>query len=269
MGKARLACHADALDPTGTAMSAAHPNPVVLLHGLGATYYEDLNYLELFLQQKGYCTFSLTYGAFPAFPYVGGLKKISDSSQEIGTFIRAVQQQTAASKIDIVGHSEGAFQSLYVPKFTGVASIIDKIVAIAPPTHGTTFGGIYDLAYVGGNVTRQLNSVILNTVGCGACDDLGPGGSAVIRLNDGKPIKQPGNTLTVIASQDDELVTPTYTAFVNETGVNNLYIQTTCPNDRVGHVGEAYDTNVWNLIVNALDPVHAAPFACSSGCPGK
>ena len=26
--------------------SAAHPDPVVVLHGLGATYYEDLNYLQ-------------------------------------------------------------------------------------------------------------------------------------------------------------------------------------------------------------------------------
>jgi hypothetical protein len=30
-------------------------NPVVLLHGLGATYYEDLNYMQYWLQTQGCC----------------------------------------------------------------------------------------------------------------------------------------------------------------------------------------------------------------------
>lgn len=199
---------------------------------------------------------------------MGGLQHIADSAQTIGAFIKTVQAQTGASKIDIVGHSEGAFQSLYVPKFEGVAPLIDKIVAVAPPTHGTTFGNLYTLSYIGGNLTNGLINTVLNTVGCAACGDLVTGGPAVLRLNDGTPIKQPGNQITVIASRSDELVTPTYVAFVNETGVNNMYVQDTCASDPVGHVSEAYDTNVWNLIINALDPANAAPFACATGCPG-
>ncbi|KAJ5212385.1 uncharacterized protein N7498_004031 [Penicillium cinerascens] len=244
-------------------------NPVVLLHGLGATYYEDLNFLQYWLQNQGYCTYSLTYGAYEGFPFVGGLKHIADSAPQIAAYIKEVVQKTGKSKVDLVGHSEGAFQSLYVPKFEGVSDLIDKIASIAPPTHGTTFAGLYDLAYLFGNASRKAVADVLDTFGCGACDDLGPGGAAIARLNDGTPIVQPGNTVTIIASKFDELVTPPSTAFVHQDGVTNRYIQETCPLDPVGHIGEAYDLNVWNLVKNVLDSTPNRKFLCLIGSPGK
>lgn len=243
-------------------------NPVVLLHGLGATYYEDLNFLQYWLQADGYCTYSLTYGAYDGFPFVGGLKPIKESAPEIAAYIKEVAQKTGKSKIDLVGHSEGAFQSLYVPKFEGVSDLIDKIIPIAPPTHATTFANLYELAYVLGNSSRALVGDVLKTVGCGACDDIGPDGAAVVALNDG-PIVQPGNHVTVIASKHDELVTPPTTSFIDEDGVKNTYIQDTCPLDPVGHIGEAYDLNVWNLVKNALDSTPDRKFLCLLGSPGK
>ncbi|OJJ50380.1 hypothetical protein ASPZODRAFT_128995 [Penicilliopsis zonata CBS 506.65] len=253
-----------------TCRSTTHPNPVVLLHGLGATWYEDLNYLQAFLAASDFCTFASTYGAYDAFPFLGGLKPINDSAAEIASYIRTVANETGASKIDLVGHSEGGFQTLYVPKFeAGIADLLDTLVAIAPPTHGTTFAGLYDLAYVLGNVSRTLVGEALDILGCPACNDLGPDGPAVLRLNDGDPIVQSGNRLTVIASTDDELVTPTQTAFVDETGVRNEYVQATCPLDPVGHIGEAYDLNVWNLVLNALEDTPEREFVCVLGSPGK
>ncbi|GKZ29858.1 hypothetical protein AbraIFM66950_006818 [Aspergillus brasiliensis] len=250
--------------------STDHPNPVVLLHGLGATYYEDLNYLQEWLQNQGYCTYAKTYGAYEGFPFVGGLKAIADSAPEIAAYIREVKEKTGADKIDLVGHSEGAFQTLYVPKFEdGISEMLDKLVAIAPPTRGTNFAGLYDIAYVLGNLSRDLIGEVLDTVGCAACDDLGPDGAAVDRLNDGEAIVQPGNSLTVIASRVDEMVTPTTTSFVHEDGVTNEWVQDTCPLDPVGHIGEAYDLNVWNLVKNALDSTPKREFVCSLGSPGR
>ena len=111
---------------------------------------------------------------------------------------------------------------------------------------------------------------VLGLFGCPACNDLGPGGAAVERLNDGLPIVQPGNTVTVIASKSDELITPLGTAFINETGVNNIYVQDYCSSDVVGHIGEAYDTNVWNLVLNALMGNMEGNFTCiTSGSPGR
>lgn len=248
--------------------SAAHPNPVVLLHGLGATYYEDLNLLEAYLQAQGFCTFSLTYGSYAGFPFVGGLEPIAQSAVEIASFVKEVQSKTGAAKIDLVGHSEGAFQSLYIPKTQGVAAAIDKIVAIAPPTHGTDFAGLYKLAQIGGGLTEAVVTGVLSIVGCAACNDLLPGGVAVRALSDG-PIAQPGNTVTIIASRSDELVTPTTTAFVYEPNVKNIYIQDYCPLDPVGHIGEAYDLNVWNLVLNSLESAYDRQFQCVIGSPGR
>lgn len=251
-------------DPSCTP-SAAHPDPVVLLHGLGATYYEDINVLQSYLAGKGYCTFAETYGDYPGFPFVGGLRPIADSAAEIRQQIQQVLAETGAAKVDIVGHSEGGFQSLYVTKTQGIANRIGSVVAIAPPTHGTTFGGLVNAAYAFG--IRSQVSAALQAFGCPACDNLITGGAAVQTLNTG-PIAQTGVHYTVITSRYDELVTPTDTAFVHEPGVVNEYVQDTCPFDPVGHIGEAYDTNVWNLVANALDPANAKPFFCSAGSPG-
>ncbi len=247
--------------------SAQHPEPVVVLHGLGATYYEDLNFLQSDLAAMGYCTFSQTYGAYPGFPYVGGLRPIADSAREIKAFIEQVRAETGAAKVDIVGHSEGGFQSLYVTKTQGIANQINRVVAIAPPAHGTTFAGLYNLAYIFGQSERTAVGQALTALGCPACSDLGKGGSAVATLDSG-PIAQPGVSYTIITSRYDELVTPTDTAFVAEPGVTNEYVQDTCPYDPVGHIGEAYDLNVWRLVENALDPTTAKRFACTAGSPG-
>ncbi|PLB53857.1 secreted lipase [Aspergillus steynii IBT 23096] len=250
--------------------SEKHPNPVVLLHGLGATFYEDLNFLQYWLQAQGYCTFAQTYGDYDGFPFLGGLKAIAESATEIADYIHEVAEKTGADKVDLVGHSEGAFQTVYVPKFTdGTSELLDKLVAIAPPTRGTNFGGIYNLAYAFGNHSREAVGEVLKTVGCAACDDLGPDGDAVDKLNDGEPIVQAGNKLTVIASKLDEMVTPTSTSFVHEDGVNNVWVQDDCKLDPVGHIGEAYDLNVWNLVKNALDDTPKRKFFCVLGSPGK
>ncbi|MDT8911360.1 alpha/beta fold hydrolase [Amycolatopsis sp. PS_44_ISF1] len=247
--------------------SAAHPHPVVFLHGLGATYYEDLNFMQAAVAAKGYCTFSRTYGAYPGFPVVGGLRPIADSAAEIKAFIGQVLAETGASQVDLVGHSEGGLQSLYVTKTQGIAGRIGTVVAIAPPTHGTTFAGLTKLAYLLGQGERDAVGRALSTLGCPACDNLITGGSAIATLNAG-PVAQPGVRYTIITSRADELVTPTDTAFVREPGVDNQYVQDTCPLDPVGHIGEAYDLNVWNLVGNALDPAHARKFLCTVGSPG-
>lgn len=245
--------------------SAEHPDPVVLLHGLGATSYEDLNVLQGWLAARGYCTFASTYGAYEGFPLVGGLRDVDESAQEIAAYVAKVRGWTGAAKVDLVGHSEGGFQSLYVPKTQDVQ--VGKVVAIAPPTHGTTFAGVYNLAYLFGRAERDAVDKALKTVGCPACSQIGSGGTAVATLNDG-PIARPDVDFTVITSRYDELVTPTETAFVREPGVVNQYVQDFCPLDPVGHIGEAYDTNVWNMVAGGLESTPNRRFLCGVGSPG-
>ncbi|KAF2214159.1 hypothetical protein CERZMDRAFT_5968, partial [Cercospora zeae-maydis SCOH1-5] len=248
--------------------SPSHPNPVIVLHGILANAYIGINALYEYLGTQGFCTFSTTYGAF--LPGVlpidfGGVTSISQSSAEVAAFIQQVLASTGASQVDIVAHSEGGFLSLYVPKFYPyLQPHIRNIVAIGPPTHGTTISGLYDAAYIFGEPSRRLVGDLFEAVGCGACDDLGPQGPAVLALNDG-PIAQPGIQYTIIASQYDEIVTPPSTAFVLEPSVVNLYIQQYCPADTAGHVHEPYDPNIQAVVANALNGHPAGPAFCSTG----
>lgn len=248
--------------------SKDNPNPVVLLHGLGATYYEDINILEAYLKAQDFCTFSLTYGEYDEFPFVGGLKPIKESAVEIAEFVKEVQSKTGAKKIDLVGHSEGAFQTLYVTKFGGVKGIIQRVFAIAPPTHGTTFLSLYNVTDLSPKLTRPLVTTILTKFGCSACANLLPNGDAVAELTNG-PIAQEGVSYTILTSKNDQLVVPTTTSFVYEDGVRNKYVQDFCPQDPVGHLGEAYDPNVMELVRNALKDDPAGPKVCVLGFPGK
>jgi triacylglycerol esterase/lipase EstA (alpha/beta hydrolase family) len=244
--------------------SAAHPEPLVLLHGLGGNGPGNYSFLGPFLAAKGYCAFSLTYGqATPAIP-VGGTVSIVQSSAEIEAFIDQVRASTGAAKVNIVGHSEGGFQSIYGPKVRGYAGKVAKVVALAPPTHGTTFGGLVSVGdYLG---LRPLVDQVLRDFGCPACDEIIVGGSAVQQLTAG-PIAQPGVKYTVIASRFDALVTPHETSFIRESGVKNEFVQDTCPLDPVGHVGLAFDPSVAQLVANALDPAHAQSVICGFGPP--
>ncbi|TDU88397.1 lipase (class 2) [Kribbella voronezhensis] len=240
--------------------SAAHPEPLVLLHGLGGNY----SYLGPYLAAKGYCAFTLTYGQVtPAIP-VGGTVSVVQSAAEIEAFIDRVRTATGAAKVSIVGHSEGGFQSIYGPKVRGYAGKVASVVALAPPTHGTTFAGLVSVGdYLG---LRPQVDQVLRDFGCPACDEIIVGGSEVQKLTAG-PIAQPGVKYTVIASRFDALVTPHETSFIREPGVRNEFVQDSCPLDPVGHVGLAFDPSVAQLVANALDPAHAHPVICGFGPP--
>lgn len=244
--------------------SAAHPEPVVLIHGLGGNGPGHWAYVAPVLARAGYCVFHLTYGTpVPLLP-VGGLRPIDESARQIGRFVDQVRTRTGAREVDLVGHSEGGFQSLYIPKVLGFGAKVDDVVSLAPPTDGTTAGGLVVLADLLG--IRPTVDWVLENFGCQACDDLLPGGTAVRRLTDG-PIAVAGVDYTVIASRADVLVTPTETSFVREPGVTNLYVQDVCPHDPVGHIGMAFEQGVADMITNALDPTTARPVRCSIGLP--
>jgi triacylglycerol esterase/lipase EstA (alpha/beta hydrolase family) len=244
--------------------SAAHPAPVVLIHGLSSTGQENWSYVGPYLADAGYCTYSLTYGATsPLGRGVGGIGPIPQSAQQVADFISQVRAETGAAKVDLVGHSEGAFLSLYVPKEEPVAGQIGRVVAMAPPTHGTSFADLVTLSNDLG--LAGLRSLLLQGT-CQACSELIDGGSAVATLDNG-PIAQPGIAYTILISRYDELVTPPTTAFVNESGVTNEYVQDLCPYDPVGHVGLAFDSGVAQMITNALDPATATRVSCSFGPP--
>ncbi len=92
--------------------SAAHPQPVVLAHGLMANKTVNWHTMSPLLANDGYCVFALTYGQRPEIDFgvykPGGLKKMEVSAGQLSEFVDEVLAATGASKVDIVGHSEGS-----------------------------------------------------------------------------------------------------------------------------------------------------------------
>ncbi|PVI02346.1 alpha/beta-hydrolase [Periconia macrospinosa] len=243
-------------------------NPVVVLHGLSANKHVDLNSLQYHLNEKGFCTFTLTYGAHKLFPLVGGIKPMAESAKEIAAFIEEVASKTG-KKVDLVGHSEGGVMTLYVPLTqSGIANKIERTVALGPAIHGAKYYGLTDLAWLGGDLSASMVEKVLRTVGAPAIADMATGGAVHKAFEKAKGnILQSGVKATVIMSKSDTLVEPE-TSIVDEKGVRNLYVQDYCPDDKVGHAGLAWDKGVWGIILNELTGEYDnKTVACEAGLP--
>ena len=231
---------------------SAH-NPVIMLHGLSADEYVDLNVLQYWLNERGFCTFTLTYGAHTLFPLVGGLKEMADSAGEIAEFVKQVKSKTGASKVDLVGHSEGGVMALLVPLIeSGIPELLGHTVSLGPAVHGAKYYGLTDLAWVGGDLTFDMVETAINTLGAPAIADMATGGNVynIFQKATGH-IVQAGVKASIVMSRSDTLVAPEV-SIIDEAGVRNLYVQDYCPDDKVGHAGLAWDQSVWGIIYNEL-----------------
>ena len=251
--------------------SAAHPDPVVLVHGLGATMGENWATYAPLLANNGYCVFALTYGLHPGETFVGGLSRMEDSSKELAAFVDRVLAATGARQVDLVGHSEGTVMPQYYLKFRGGAAKVDKYVAITPIYHGTTLLGVgaliaaLEAAYpqFAGPIDRQFAR------GCGSCTEFLRGSPFLQHLYADGHYAVPGVTYTTIMTRYDELVTP-YTSgrLPAAPNVTNIVLQDQCPKDFAEHIAVAFDPTVGQDILNALDPAHKKPVPCRLVLPG-
>lgn len=243
----------------GCRPTSEHPRPVVLLHGLSTNAGQNWALHGPAIAKAGYCVFSLTYGVNQL--GMGGQGSVAASAPEIGEFIDRVRATTDAETVDLVGHSLGGFLALFVTKVNGYAPKVGRVVAMAPPTHGTTLLGLLRLTSALG-IRGVVGDALAAT--CPACVDLVEGGPAQVELTAG-PVAQPGVTYTVIASRFEAIVTPSSRSFIREPGVRNYYVQDRCPLDPVGHFGLGMDFGVTSMILNGLDP--STPIRCGFGPP--
>ncbi|MFF2147864.1 esterase/lipase family protein [Kitasatospora sp. NPDC058190] len=243
--------------------TAAHPNPVVLVHGTFANRYENWLALSPLLKGLGYCVFALDYGTIPGITStgsglllpIGGLGPVPASAAQLASFVDLVRNATGAAKVDIVGHSQGGMLPNYYLKFLGGASKVDKLVGLAPSNHGTTLDGITKLAPYFPGVTDLVYTV------CQACRDQAVG-SDFNRTMASRPDTVPGVSYTVISTVYDEVVTPWQTQFLNGPDVDNEVLQDHCPITLAEHVAIAFSPTALHLVTNALDPANATPVLC-------
>ena len=140
--------------------TAAHPHPVVLVHGLFANMTDNWQTMSPLLANNGYCVFALTYGndagASAPLDEVGGLAPMEQSAVELRAFVNRVLAATGARKVDIVGHSEGATMPDYYIEYLGGAAKVARYVGVSGVKHGTTLHGIGTLVTEFASLFPQL-----------------------------------------------------------------------------------------------------------------
>src|SRR6478735_2049726 len=119
--------------------TAAHPRPVILVHGTFEDMANNWQALSPLLSNNGYCVFALNYGSFGGSGAVGvyGTGYIESSAAQLGAFVDKVLAATGASRVDIVGHSQGGMMPRYYMRFDNGAAKVHTLVGLAPSNHGS------------------------------------------------------------------------------------------------------------------------------------
>ena len=243
----------------GCKPSAAHPEPVVLVHGLFADQSDNWQTISPFLADNGYCVYSLTYGndASNQVPFnrFGGLADMESSADQLASFVNKVLSETGAAKVDIVGHSEGGTMPDYYLKFLGGSAKVDHFVALSGVMHGTDFWGLSSLETLGSGYgySQQFSAGVAQF--CASCLEFLTSSSFMHSLDaptagscpyDGAAVN--GVRYTSIATGNDELVRPPTSDFIDQRcngvagiGVDDILVQKQCPLDQSDHLAIAAD----------------------------
>jgi triacylglycerol esterase/lipase EstA (alpha/beta hydrolase family) len=241
---------------------APHPRPVVLVHGTFEDMSDNWQALSPLLVDQGYCVFALNYGSYGGSGSIGiyGTGDIPTSAEQLGAFVARVLGATGASKVDLVGHSQGGMMPRYYLRFLGGASFVHTLVGLAPSNHGTTLDGLFTLASYFPGADAFIGTL------CPACEQQAAGSAFLSKLNAGGDTV-PGVHYTVIESANDEVVTPYTSAFLSGPSVTNILLQQQCPLDQGEHLSMPYDHIADADVLNALDPAHRVAPACTPVLP--
>ncbi|MEV0247514.1 alpha/beta fold hydrolase [Nocardia sp. NPDC050712] len=263
--------HADTAPPAANDWnckpSAAHPNPVVLVHGTTANSALNWWTLSPELAGAGYCVFTFDYGmTLLSWGLIGGLGDIPRSAETMRVFVDKVLAATGAAEVDVVGHSQGGMMPNYYLKRLGGAAKVGTLIGLAPSNHGTTAGGLVELTDAA-RLSGWING-FYTLLGYPAFTQQAAGSDFQKALfADGDTV--PGVRYVVIQTRNDRVVTPYTNAFLQGDDVTNILIQDHCPSDPVGHVGLALDSPTHQHILNLLGP-NTSDFkpACTGYGPG-
>jgi triacylglycerol esterase/lipase EstA (alpha/beta hydrolase family) len=252
--------------------SPEHPEPVVLVHGLLANQTVNHNVLSPLIANDGHCVFSLTYGTKPEVTtpiyQPGGLKKMDDSAAALGVFIDKVLAATGASKVNIVGHSEGSLMPNWYVKYLGGSAKVNRYVGLTTLWDGTQVGGFALVASLGEQLGLGPESYAAIDAFCESCGQFLHGSPFMDEMREGG-VAHPDVTYTNIVTMLDQLVIP-YTSGLMAPGPNvtNHVVQQHCPTDLSDHLTVAFDPVSAILILNALSPQAPRPVPCTVVLPG-
>jgi triacylglycerol esterase/lipase EstA (alpha/beta hydrolase family) len=240
---------------------AAHPRPVVLIHGTFADMSDSWQALSPLLANHGYCVFALNYGAHGGSEQLGiyGVGDIAESARQLSAFVNRVLRATGARRVDLVGHSQGGMMPRYYLKHLRGASKVRNLIGLSPSNHGTTLDGIFTL----GEYFPGAGAFLTD---CPACEEQRAGSPFITELNSGGETV-PGVRYTMIQTSYDEVVTPYSSAFLSGPDVTDILLQDQCPLDFGDHLSMPYDHIADADVLNALDPADPVHPACTPVLP--
>jgi triacylglycerol esterase/lipase EstA (alpha/beta hydrolase family) len=230
--------------------TSTHPYPVVLVHGTFANMYDSWGALAPDLVNSGYCVYAFNFGQTIVPSSIDGTGDIAASAGQLSSFVRQVLSKTGASKVDLVGWSQGGMMPRYYLDNLGGASKVNMLVGLAPSNYGTTVDGVTTLITDYGLL--GIATAALSVV-CTSCVQQLQGSSFLSKLNETPT--EPGVRYVVIETKGDDVVTPYTNAFLPAaSNVQNITLQNQCPQDASDHISIAYDSNALDDVLNALGP---------------
>jgi triacylglycerol esterase/lipase EstA (alpha/beta hydrolase family) len=242
--------------------SAAHPYPVVLVHGTWENQYDNWAYIAPRLQVAGECVYSFNYGGGTG--GLNGVNSIMTSATQMATFVNQVLASTGATKVDVVGHSQGAMMPRAYIKYDGGATKVNNLIGLNGTQSGTTLDGI-------GTLGKELG--VLSTVGTvlgEAARDQVVGSPFLTALNAGGQTVA-GVKYTMIATKYDEVTTPYTNSYItdNPAGayVNNILLQTGCGTNYADHLSTPYSARTLWYVEKALGLSVSATPTCDIQLP--
>jgi len=250
--------------------TSAHPYPVVLVHATLADEGSNWVTLAPLLANEGYCVYAFNYGATIAslevWPFIGpridGIGHIEKSAEELSSFVKNVLSKTKASKVDLVGHSQGGMMPNYYIKDLGGASKVNELIGLAPSNHGTTLDGLTTMLEVFPFASEIIGG-LLEFFGAPALPEQEASSAFIKKLfGSGEPVVS-GVRYVVIETEHDEVVTPYTNAFLSGSNVTDITIQSQCPNDPVAHIGMFDDSPSLQNVVNQLSSSPNPSFTAS------
>ncbi|WP_040781057.1 alpha/beta fold hydrolase [Nocardia pneumoniae] len=244
--------------------SAAHPNPVVLVHGTWLNAYDTFAYLSPRLARAGYCVYAFNYGRSgllegggigPIMPGRYGVGAMEDSARQLRDFVEQVRATTGAEKVDLIGHSQGGPVSSQYMKFEGGADKVGKLITFGATHHGTSLMGMATLG-------RLITNLGINILGfyepiVGHANIQQAVGSRFYAALNANGDTVPGVEYTSVGTRHDEVSNPYEWTFLTpgpDTTVHNITLQDGCAEDWSDHLTIMYSPRSASIALRALDP---------------
>ncbi|MEK6789728.1 MAG: alpha/beta fold hydrolase [Pseudomonadota bacterium] len=234
-----LAVANDALGlPTGLVNADCDPQskqtPIVLIHGTFASTRRAFSTLAPALKADGHCLFAINYGRMsPLSPH--GMTDINQSALQIGDFVQTVLARTGATKVTLIGHSQGGLLAFMIARSAPLAGKVDRLVALAPSLNGTT---------------RVPAGMSMKH--CPACAQQSDQ-SAFLQAFHQEKVNPPGVRSLILATRQDLVVTPVERQFLDEPDVTNILLQDKYPKAVATHSGLLHEAGTLTLVREFLE----------------